>query len=224
MILDDLLFRLAFSFQSLWSKLFWWKVSAVQLVGYSCGIVQRAEVVGPFWSMAAGRRHSSSCGGLLLDAASPFVCEAWEEIDSVTCGACSVQWFLESCTYCVCPLPLRATGTVSPGSHRCWIYCPCLYWLSSFSPAGIAPAPAWFQEGFVCQMCLCSLDSWLCSARRFSGVRSKLFKCDLSICLGHRELSQGSLWPMSDWRLVRFGRWVECPCHFWAEELKKIMW
>lgn len=137
-------------------------MSAVQLVGYSFGIVQRAEVLGPSGAGAAGRRHSSSCGSLLLDAASPFV-KTWEEIDSVTCSACLVRWFLEGCTYCICTLCVRATGTVRPSCHQCWMYCPCLSWLSCFSAAGMAPTPACFQEGFVCQMCLCSLDSWLFS-------------------------------------------------------------
>lgn len=186
-----------------------------------------------FWDSAGGRgswallEQGLQAGGTALAAGAccwmlPLpLSEGWEEIDSVTCSACLVQWILEGWPYCGCALRLRATGTVSPSSHKCWMYCPCLSWLSCFSAAGIAPAclrKALFAR------CVCAVWTADCSVRSFSWVMSKLLKCDLSICLGHGELSQGSLWPTSGWPLVRFGRWAESRCHFWAEELKKITW
>lgn len=184
-----------------------------------------------FWDSAGGRgswallEQGLQAGGTALAVGAccwmlPLpLSEGWEEIDSVTCSACSVQWILEGWPYCVCTLRLRATGTVSPNSHKCWMYCPCLSWLSCFSAAGIAPAPACLQEGFVCQMCLCSLDSWLFSEIFQLGYEQtvKMWPFHLSWAWGavtrqplaHVWLASREVWKMGRVSMSFLGRGAE---------------
>lgn len=167
------------------------------------------RLLGPSGAGAAGRRHSCSCGSLLLDAASPFVREAWEEIGSVPCSACLRLWFLEGWTYCVCTLHLRAMGTVSPSCQQCWMCCLCLSWLSCCSAAGITPAPACLlpKEGFLFATCVCAVwtaDSvqWDVSAGLWANCSDVTFPSILGMGSCHRAASgpwlTGLSWGLGD--------------------------
>lgn len=174
--------------------------------------------LGPSGAGAAGRRHSSSCRSLLLDAASPFV---WRLRGN---RFCYMQCLLGPVNFGRLALLWLHTTFKSHGHSKSQL--PQVLNVLSLSELAVllqcsryGPSPSLPQEGFVCQMCLCSLDSWLFSEIFQLGYEQtvKMWPFRLSWAWGavtrqplaHVWLASREVWKMGRVSMSFLGRGAE---------------